>query len=85
MIKTFSVALPSVKSFNLEEYKPGYKGLLIALDKDQDPVGYIQTIGVDYVFYRNNDGESSNDLFESITDVIKHYPEIEFLELIQFV
>lgn len=85
MIKTFSVALPSVKCFNLEEYKTGYNGLLIALDKDQDPIGYIQTLGFDYVFYQNNDGESSSDLYESITDIIKHYPEIEFLELIQFV
>lgn len=85
MIKTFNVELPDTKKFNLEEYKAGYNGLLIALNEERNPLAYIQVIGSEYVLFDNNDGEQYNEGFESIKELLKHNSEIQYLELIQFV
>ena len=85
MIKTFNVELPDTKKFNLEEYKVGYNGLLIALNEARNPLAYIQVIGSEYFLFNNNDGEQYNDGFESINELLKHNSEIQYLELIKFV
>lgn len=85
MIKTFNVELPDTKKFNLEEYKVGYNGLLIALNEERNPLAYIQVIGSEYFLFNTNDGEQYGDGFESINELLKHNSEIQYLELIKFV
>ena len=85
MIKTFNVELPDTKKFNLEEYKVGYNGLLIALNEERNPLAYIQVIGSEYFLFNTNDGEQYDDGFESINELLKHNSEIQYLELIKFV
>lgn len=85
MIKTFNVELPDTKKFNLEEYKAGYNGLLIALNEERNPLAYIQVIGSEYFLFDTNDGEQYGDGFESIKELLKHNSEIQYLELIKFV
>ena len=85
MIKTFNVELPDTKKFNLEEYKVGYNGLLIALNEERNPLAYIQVIGSEYFLFNTNDGEQYGNGFESINELLKHNSEIQYLELIKFV
>lgn len=52
-METYDVKVPDENEFDLSSYTPHYDGLLIALDKEEDAIGYI-----DYFYSEDDDSYS---------------------------
>lgn len=93
-METYNVKVPDENEFDLSSYIPYYDGLLIALDKEGDAIGYI-----DYSYESDNysDGYSINfkesncgvnyifTTFKELFDCMsKNNKEIYSLKLIKF-
>lgn len=93
-METYDVKVPDENEFDLSSYIPGYDGLLIALDKEGDAIGYI-----DYSYesdgysdeYSINFKESNcgvNYIFTTFKELFscmsKNNKEIYSLKLIKF-
>lgn len=88
-MEMYSVNMPSKEAFDLSSYIKGYKGIIIALDKKGNSIGYIVHYG-GYdsdvlLLFKNENHIIEDDLgCESFEELLEEHPEIESLKLIKF-
>lgn len=70
-------------------YNLDYAGLLIALDKDYNPIGFIsyytEVLGDTFIcFNRTNHITEDTDCYDNLEELLEKHPEIKHIKLIKF-
>ena len=70
-------------------YNLDYAGLLITLNKDYNPIGFIsyytEVLGDTFIcFNRTNHITEDTDCYDNLEELLEKYPEIKHVKLIEF-
>lgn len=70
-------------------YNLDYEGLLIALDKDYNPIRFIsyytEVLGDTFIcFNRTNHIMEDTDCYDNLEELLEKHPEIKHVKLIEF-
>ena len=82
------VIIPSKEGFDLYSYQPMFKGIIIALDIKNNPVGYIIYNCYDQerliVFGRYNHIDEETNVYDKFEELLEENIDIHSLKLMKF-